>query len=415
MSTTAKNAILKAKIDGVVSELLVKTDAANVYVDGYTTLASKLSSIIADIASKASTEELTAGLAGKANSSHTHAQSDVTGLADTLAGKSDVGHKHNLADINEVTVMGTTRTLVAQAEASSNITKFPEFVGLSNTVGNRTVLTVNNVEYISSTGATTADNGFSYTLVVSNSDGVSYTLTENQMDATANITPAISSGATYKLTTLATIPVIDEKYIDSSIVRNADLTTALAGKANASHTHAQSEITGLTDALALLASTESVTAAIDALRQEMLGDTPVEAYDTFTELAAYIAEHKEVSDALTAAVGNKADKATTLEGYGIADAYTKTQVDTKISEAIETATGGESAASVKLALDNYKTGNDATVNALKADSHTHANKTVLDGISADKVSAWDAKAKVYYSAEEPANLTENDLWVQIVE
>lgn len=251
MSTTAKNAIIKAKIDGVVSELLVKTNAANVYVDGdTTTLATKLSSIIADIATKASTEELTNGL---------------------------------------------------------------------------------------------------------------------------------------------------------------------AGKANASHTHAQSEITGLTDALALLASKESVTSAIDDLRQEMLGDAPVDAYNTFTELAAYIAEHKEVSDALTAAIGNKADKATTLAGYGITDAYTTTQVDTKISEAIQTATGGESAASVKLALDNYKTSNDGRVNALEADTHTHANKNVLDGISADKVTAWDAKAKVYYSAEEPANLTENDLWVQIVE
>lgn len=415
MSTTAKNAIIKAKIDGVVSELLVKTNAANVYVDDNTTLASKLSSIIADIATKASTEELTNGLAGKADAAHTHKQADVIGLADTLASKSDVGHKHNLADINEVTVMGNTRTLVPQAEAATNMTQFPSYVGLGETAGNRTVLTVNGIEYISSTGATTADNGFSYTLVVSNSDGVSYTLTENQMDTTTNITPAISSGATYKLTTLATIPVIDEKYIDSSIVRNADLTTALAGKANTSHTHAQSEITGLTDALALLASTESVTAAIDALRQEMLGDTPVDAYNTFTELAAYIAEHKEVSDALTAAVGNKADKATTLAGYGIGDAYTKTEVDTKISEAIETATGGESAASVKFALDNYKTSNDTRVDALEANTHAHANKAVLDNITADKVSAWDAKTKVYYSAEEPANLTENDLWVQIVE
>lgn len=271
MSTTAKNAIIKAKIEGVISELMVKTDASNVYVDSNTTLASKLSSIIADIATKASTEELTNGLAGKANSSHTHAQDDITGLSD-----------------------------------------------------------------------------------------------------------------------------------------------ALAGKAAASHTHAQSEITGLTDALAKLASTESVTAAIDGLRQEMLGDTPVEAYNTFTELAAYIAEHKEVSDALSAAVGNKADKATTLAGYNIGDAYTKTEVDSKISEAIQTATGGESAASVKLALDNYKTSNDDRVDALEADTHTHANKTVLDGISADKVSAWDAKAKVYYSATEPANLTENDLWVQLV-
>ena len=72
---TAKNAILKAKIEGIITELMVKTDAANVYIDSNTTLAAKLSSIIADIATKASTDELTNGLAGKADSSHTHAQS----------------------------------------------------------------------------------------------------------------------------------------------------------------------------------------------------------------------------------------------------------------------------------------------------------------------------------------------------
>ena len=264
---TAKNAIIKAKIEGVINELMVKTDAANVYVDSKTTLATKLSSIIADIATKASTKDLTDGLAAKANSTHTHTQSQITGLSD-----------------------------------------------------------------------------------------------------------------------------------------------ALAGKANSTHTHTQSQITGLTDALAKLASTESVTSAIDALRQEMLGDTPVEAYNTFTELAAYIAEHKEVSDALSAAVGNKADKATTLKGYGITDAYTKTETDKKISDA----TGGVSAATVQTALNSYKTSNDTRVSALETAKHTHANKTVLDGISSGKVSAWNGKAKVYYSAEEPANLTENDLWVQLV-
>lgn len=249
--STAKNAILKAKIEGVIQELMVKTDANNVYVDADTTLAAKLTSIIADIATKASATDLTAGL---------------------------------------------------------------------------------------------------------------------------------------------------------------------ATKAAAEHTHAQSEVTGLTDALALLASTASVNAAIEGLRQEMLGDTPVEAYNTFTELAAYIAEHQEVSDALSAAIGTKADKATTLAGYGIADAYTKTEADQKIADALAAATGGESAADVKTSLEAYKTSNDARVDALEADTHTHSNKTVLDGISAENVSAWNAKgdSNVFYSSTEPANMSEKDLWVQLV-
>lgn len=208
----------------------------------------------------------------------------------------------------------------------------------------------------------------------------------------------------------------------------SDLTSGLASKADTGHTHAQSEITGLTDALAALATSESVTSAIDALRQEMLGDTPVEAYNTFTELAKYIAEHKEVSDALTAAVGNKADKATTISGYGITDAYTKTEVDTKISDAISSATGGESAASVKTALEAYKTSNDSRVDALEAyetsnnsrvdaletSAHTHSNKNVLDGISSDNVTSWSNKSNIYVSASEPSGLTSNDLWINVV-
>lgn len=181
------------------------------------------------------------------------------------------------------------------------------------------------------------------------------------------------------------------------------LNEGLATKAAESHTHDQSDIIGLTETLAELATNRELTAAIDNLREEMLGDTPVEAYNTFTELAEYIAEHQEVSDALTAAIGTKADKATTLAGYGITDAYKKTEIDSKIS-------------TVQSALNSYKAENDARVDNLEVESHDHNNKSVLDGISASNISAWNAKSdsNIFYSATEPANWTTNDLWVQLV-
>ena len=111
-----------------------------------------------------------------------------------------------------------------------------------------------------------------------------------------------------------------------------------------SHKHIFPDIDGLNDfvtnfmtQLSEKASTSDLNTAIDGLRQELLGDTPVEAYNTFTELAVYIEEHQDAADALTSAIGSKADKATTLSGYGITDAYTKTEVDAKISEAIAAA------------------------------------------------------------------------------
>ena len=56
-----------------------------------------------------------------------------------------------------------------------------------------------------------------------------------------------------------------------------------------------------------------------------------------------------------------AEKATTLAGYGITDAYTATQTDQAIAAKIKEMTGGESAADVLLALNNYKAANDREV------------------------------------------------------
>ena len=55
-----------------------------------------------------------------------------------------------------------------------------------------------------------------------------------------------------------------------------------------------------------------------------------EEYVTETELDSkgYLTEHQDIS--------GKADKATTLAGYGIGDAYTKSEVDAAISSAITT-------------------------------------------------------------------------------
>ena len=49
--------------------------------------------------------------------------------------------------------------------------------------------------------------------------------------------------------------------------------------------------------------------------------------DTLKEIAFALAENADIVTALDAAIGSKADKATTLAGYGITDAYTKVNVD----------------------------------------------------------------------------------------
>lgn len=149
-------------------------------------------------------------------------------------------------------------------------------------------------------------------------------------------------------------------------------------------------------ALNAKATTESLNAAIDSLRQEMMGDTPVEAYNTFTELAAYIASHQEAAEALTAAIGNKADASTvaamqaTLSTLG-ALASKSTVSETDLDAALQ-----------------------GKVNAASEGNHSHSNKTVLDGITADKVASWDGKGKFYAAATQPTGLMAGDLWAQLV-
>ena len=85
MATTTKNTILKALIESEIVQLMVQTNAENVYVEGSTTLAAKLAELIASLNGKATTSALTSGLAGKANKTHTHAQADITGLSTALS------------------------------------------------------------------------------------------------------------------------------------------------------------------------------------------------------------------------------------------------------------------------------------------------------------------------------------------
>lgn len=157
----------------------------------------------------------------------------------------------------------------------------------------------------------------------------------------------------------------------------------------------------------------AVTEQIAALKQEIMGDLPVEAYDTFTELAAYIEEHQEAADALTAAVGNKADKTvvddilTVINGLGALakkdkvakddlDASLQTELDAKATtEAMNTALATKSDTG-HTHDDRYYTETEIdTKLETKSDTgHKHTVSDISDfptSLPASDVSAW-AKA-----------------------
>lgn len=149
--------------------------------------------------------------------------------------------------------------------------------------------------------------------------------------------------------------------------------------------------------VAALPTTTSVNSAISALRTELMGEGVPEAYDTFKELADYISAHQDAAAALSAAVGNKAEKS--------------------VVEALQATVNGLGALATKseVAETDLSTALKEKVNAAADGNHAHTNKTVLDGITAEKVTAWDGKTTVHIGATAPADMGASDLFFKIVE
>ena len=78
-----------------------------------------------------------------------------------------------------------------------------------------------------------------------------------------------------------------------------------------------------------LGYTPTSPSAVDAAIQAVVGAAPA-ALNTLAKIDAQLSSDESAASALTTVVSGKADKATTLAGYGITDAYTKTAVDSAL-------------------------------------------------------------------------------------
>lgn len=96
-----------------------------------------------------------------------------------------------------------------------------------------------------------------------------------------------------------------------------------------------------------------------------------ETGDTLKELFDLIGNNSDAMDTLNAAIGNKAS----TEALNAAVARI-TALETK-----------------KVAESDLDTALREKVNAASEGNHSHLNKAVLDGITAEKVAAWDGKAE----------------------
>lgn len=204
-------------------------------------------------------------------------------------------------------------------------------------------------------------------------DGIQKALTElsnNKADKTAiaELESELTSAINLKA---------DKSAVDTM---NTNLTTSIGLKADQTAvTNLESELTesigkkadqstvdtlesDMTEALNLKVEKSEVEQLIEDLKQEILGDVPVEAYDTFTELAAYIAENEDASEALTEAIGKKADVAAVNEMNTNLTAAINLKADKTVVDAL----GSELTESIskkadKSALDTLNTNLTASI------------------------------------------------------
>ena len=126
------------------------------------------------------------------------------------------------------------------------------------------------------------------------------------------------------------------------------------------------------------------TIANEELAKQLIPEGAKESLDTLQEIAAWIQQHPDNVSAMNTAISKAQSAADKAQG----------DVDA-VEGRMDTAEG--------------------EIDALQAASHTHANKTVLDGITAQKVSNWDAaKTGMDSLTAKVGNVTEGKTVVQMI-
>ena len=249
-------------------------------------------------------------------------------------------------------------------------------------------------------------NGVAYTMpLVRVYSGYGYLGTQNLMNSQEypfsiwtqgsgkwSATFATSDTHTIKVTRVESVGELvqlDEKFIPSTIARNANIEATYATKSE------------LSASVANLASTTDVANAIDThntatdahadIRETLAAvKEDVDAFfkdatlseaakDTLKEIQEYIDSDVEAAAQMAESISKKAEKATTLAGYGITDAYTMDATNELLSGYVEKVTGkGLSTNDLTDALkSNY---DNAYTHSQDAHAPANAQANVLEGV-----------------------------------
>ena len=195
----------------------------------------------------------------------------------------------------------------------------------------------------------------------SNTTGDVYNVEDTGMNYAWNGTAWDKLGGDVDLTSYLTKETAESTYAKKSEIANkADKATTLAGYGiEDAYTKSQVDTElakklDSTTASSTYATITTVDGIEEVIPEEASSDNQLVTSDTLSEYST-----KSVADTLYAAksvestvsslstkIDGKADKATTLEGYGITDAYTSEEVDSKLSAKLDTATASSTYATV---------------------------------------------------------------------
>lgn len=372
MANNAKLAILRAKIEGVVTDLMLKTNVDHVYVDENTTLAAKLATLAAqsDVTALQQAMDALGALAKKDKVSYADLDSALATLIDGKADKTALDAESERAQLAEQEISGRIDGIDAEIDTLD---------GRIQTESQR----IDNIEPMATAvpaleekvdGLIDGDVGKSIR-TIANEELAAQLIGENAQES---------------LDTLEEIAAWIQNHPGDASAMNAAI-TALQNKVDTGDKNV------------------SVYVA-DAIAALNIGD-----YALAADLTALAGRVTAAEGKITAAEG----KITALEGTvnGLGDMATKDVVSesdlaTELKEKVNAAAEGNHSHANKALLDTY-TQTEADLADAVAKKHEHANKSVIDGISAANVASWIGKAKVY-SAGETVNLADNEIYVQLV-
>lgn len=421
--STAKNAILKAKINGVLTEVLVKTSVDSVYMGDGSTLVAKLNTLAAasDVQALQATVNALGALSKKDKVSYADLETALAALIDGKAEASALTEEINRAKAAEEAAKAAADAAKAAADAAQGAADAAQgdvdaLEGRMDTVEGQIVVMVG--EDAGKSIRTIANEELAAQLI---GEGAKESLdTLGEIAAWIQSHPDDASAMNEAIVALQNqlkdIPAGEgtvKKYIDDAIAAlnvgqyalAADL-TALAGRVTTAEgkiTAAEGKITELENAVNGLGD----MAGKDVVSESDLDAALAEKVNAASE-GNHSHSNKGVIDGITAEKVAAWDDASTK-----AHSHANKTVLEGITSA-KVAAWDAAEQNAKTYADGLNTAMDARVKAVEGTSHTHANKTVIDGITAAQVSAWDGKGMVY-AADATVDLPENVLFVQLVD